>query len=129
MKMEDKLMTFKSLKALIACIFSLSAVQTYAHHGWSWYSEEEFILTARVIEIDFGNPHDRMTLEAEGRQWKLLLSPPSRTRRSGLSADMIQLGDTITAYGHRDRNLENYEMKTERLQVGDTLFNLYPRRD
>jgi len=120
---------FKCLKAPTVCVFILLAAQTHAHHGWSWYSNEDFTLTAKVLEIDFGNPHDRMTVEADGQQWNLLLSPPSRTRRSGLSADMILPGDTITAYGHRDRNLENYEMKTERLQVGDTLFNLYPRRD
>ncbi|MAM70049.1 MAG: hypothetical protein CMP91_02735 [Gammaproteobacteria bacterium] len=114
---------------LIILTMGFLTSQAAAHHGWSWYGNEDFSLTATVVEIDFGNPHDRMTVEAEGQQWNLLLSPPSRTRRAGLSGDMIQVGDTITAYGHRDRNMDNFEMKTERLQVGENLYNLYPRRD
>jgi hypothetical protein len=119
----------KRIVFLTALLALLGAGSVSAHHGWSWYGNEDFTLTATVLEIDFGNPHDRMTVEADGQQWNLLLSPPSRTRRSGLSADMIRVGDTITAYGHRDRNADNFEMKTERLQVGETLFDLYPNRD
>ncbi len=123
-------MTQSKRISLFASLLSLLAAGgATAHHGWSWYGSEDFTLTATVIEIDFGNPHDRMTVEADGQQWNLLLSPPSRTRRSGLSEDMIQVGDTITAYGHRDRNQDNFEMKTERLLVGENLFDLYPNRD
>lgn len=106
----------------------LAAVPAGAHHGWSWYGDEEFTLTAQVKEVDFGNPHDRMTVEADGREWNLLLSPPARTRRAGLEADMIKVGDTVTAFGHRHRDADTYEMKTERLQVGDELYNVYPDR-
>jgi len=76
----------------------LLANQALSHHGWSWYGNEDFTLTATVLEIRFANPHDRMTVEVDGQRWNLLLSPPSRTRRAGLSEDMIQVGDTITAY-------------------------------
>lgn len=99
-----------------------------AHHGWSWYGNEAFTLTAVVIETEFGNPHDRMTVEAEGERWNLLLSPPARSRAAGLDASKVKAGDTITAYGHRRSSGDLFEMKTERLQVGDTLYNLYPDR-
>jgi len=99
-----------------------------AHHGWSWYGNEDFTLTAVVVETHFGNPHDRMIVEAEGQRWNLLLSPPSRSRAAGFTADKVEVGDTITAFGHRRSSGDNFEMKTERLQVGEQLYNLYPDR-
>ncbi len=121
----------KFIAGLFLSVLSLGLLvnQALAHHGWSWYGSDDFTMTATVLEIHFANPHDRMTVEANGQRWNLLLSPPSRTRRTGLSEDMIQVGDTITAYGHRHTDADNFEMKTERLQVGDTLYNLYPNRD
>jgi hypothetical protein len=119
----------KLLKVLSALGFAVLTSQALSHHGWSWYTEDDFTLTATVVQIQFANPHDRMSVEADGRIWNLLLSPPSRTRRAGLSEDIIQVGDTITAYGHRHADVDNLEMKTERLLVGETLYNLYPRRD
>jgi hypothetical protein len=106
----------------------LASATTWAHHGWSWYGTEEFTLTAKVVDVQFGNPHDRLTVEAEGQQWTLLLSPPNRTRSAGLTDAKIKVGDTITAYGHRRESGDNFEVKTERLQVGETLYNLYPDR-
>lgn len=116
----------KFIPMSVLCVLVNQAV---AHHGWSWYGNEDFTLTATVLEIQFANPHDRMTVEVDGQRWNLLLSPPSRTRRAGLSEEMVQVGDTITAYGHRHSDSDNFEMKTERLQIGDKLYNLYPNRD
>src|SRR5688572_3975277 len=99
-----------------------------AHHGWSWYGDEEFTLTAVVKEKHFGNPHDRMIVEADGKEWNLLLSPPSRSRKAGFTEANVQVGDTITAFGHRRSEGDNFEMKTERLQVGEKEYNLYPDR-
>ena len=117
------------VKTLSVLGLALLINQASAHHGWSWYGSDDFTLTATVLEISIANPHDRMLVEADGQRWNLLLSPPSRTRRAGLSEDMIQIGDTITAYGHRHTDMDNFEMKTERLQVGENLYNLYPNRN
>jgi len=38
------------------------------------------------------------------------------------------VGDVVTAYGHRRSEGNNFEMKTERIIVGDKLYNLYPNR-
>lgn len=99
------------------------------HHGWSWYGNEPFELTAEVVDKRFGNPHDELTLrDADGQTWDVLLSPPGRSRRAGLSGDEVNVGDTVTAFGHRRSEGNNFEMKTERLQVGEKLYNLYPDR-
>ena len=106
-----------------------TAMLAHAHHGWSWYGNLPFILTAEVVDVAFGNPHDRLTLKDDsGQQWNVLLSPPSRSRRAGLSSDAVKVGDTVTAYGHRRSEGDNFEMKTERLKVGEQMYNLYPDR-
>lgn len=105
-----------------------AASAAFAHHGWSWYGNEDFTLTAVVVEKHFGNPHDRMIVEADGQRWNLLLSPPSRSRSAGFAEENVEVGDTITAYGHRRSEGDQFEMKTERLQVGEKLYNLYPDR-
>jgi hypothetical protein len=111
----------------LAALASLSPTVS-AHHGWTWYGNEDFSLTAVVLETDFGNPHDRLVVEAEGQRWTLLLSPPSRSRSAGLTADKVKVGATVTAYGHRRSSGDLFEMKTERLQVDEQLYNLYPER-
>ncbi|HWK55640.1 MAG TPA: DUF6152 family protein [Hyphomicrobiales bacterium] len=111
-----------------ALVLVLGSGTALAHHGWTWYGTQDFTLTAQVVEKHFGNPHDRMVVEADGQQWNLLLSPPARSRRAGLSEDLVQVGDTITAHGHRRESGDLFEVKTERLEVGDKLYNLYPDR-
>jgi hypothetical protein len=109
-------------------LVSLVASVAWGHHGWSWYGQEEFSLTGRVVEKHFGNPHDRLMLEADGKQWNLVLSPPQRSRRAGFSDTEVEVGETVTAFGHRHRESGTLEMKTERIQVGDKTYDLYPDR-
>lgn len=117
------------LKFVVGTALSTVAIFSYGHHGWSWYGNLPFILTAEVVEVAFGNPHDRLTLKDDnGQQWNVLLSPPARSRRAGLSSEAVEVGDTVTAYGHRRSEGDNYEIKTERLKVGEKMFNLYPDR-
>ncbi len=99
-----------------------------AHHGWSTYTTSDFSLTGVIVEEHFGNPHDRLTIEADGLQWNVVLSTPSRSRRAEFDDDDVSVGDTVTAYGKRHEDGATFEMKTERLRVGEHLYNLYPNR-
>lgn len=123
-------MKIRQLSLATALAAVLGAPAAFAHHGWSWYDgSQEFTLTATVVEKEFGNPHDRMTVEdADGQRWNLLLSPPARSRRAGLTEDVVDVGATITAYGHRHQDADTFEMKTERLEVAGKLYNVYPDR-
>lgn len=101
---------------------------TLAHHGWSWYGQDDFSLTGTVVETHFGNPHDRLVVEAEGARWNMLLSPPRRSQRAGFDDTVVAVGDRVTAHGHRHRDSATLEMKTERIEVGEQTYNLYPDR-
>lgn len=117
-----------NMKVLCFAVAAGATSLACAHHGWSWYGNEDFSLTATVVEKQFGNPHDRLTVEADGERWTLLLSPPSRSKQAGLTEELVDVGDTVTAHGHRRESGDLYEMKTERLEVDGKLYNLYPDR-
>jgi hypothetical protein len=118
-----------ALKILCGTALALFTSVVAAHHGWSWYGNEPFELTAEVVETHFGNPHDRLTLkDSDGNEWDVLLSPPGRSRRAGFTEANVNVGDIVTSYGHRRSEGNNFEMKTERIRVGDKLYNLYPNR-
>ncbi len=120
----------KSLRSSILLVAGgcLLSGLAFAHHGWSWYGEEDFSLSGKVVATHFGNPHDRLTIEADGREWNLVLSPPQRSRRAGFDDGEIAVGDSVTAYGHRHKDSATFEMKTERLRVGENTYDLYPDR-
>lgn len=120
---------FGKTSALTLGLFTVTLSGTaLAHHGWSWYTNSEFSLTGVIAKTHFGNPHDRLTIEAEGQMWNVVLSTPSRSRRADFGDDNVSVGDTVTAFGHRHADGATFEMKTERLKVGDKLFDLYPNR-
>ena len=121
--------TSTKLRVSLALVSSLAAGAALAHHGWSWYGSDDFSLTGTVVEKHFGNPHDRLIVEAEdGQRWNVVMSPPRSTARAGFGEDRVKIGDKVTAYGHRHRDAGTLEMKTERLRVGDELYDLYPYR-
>lgn len=112
---------------IVAAGFAALAVPAAAHHGWSTYTGADVTVTGTVKELRFGQPHDRMTVVAEdGTEWDVWLAPPSRTRQSGFGPDVIEIGQTVTAFG--DRRPDRAEIKTERLTVGDAVYDIYPDR-
>ncbi len=119
----------KAVFLVVSGFFLVLSGLASAHHGWSWYTGSDFSLEGVVVEKHFGAPHDRLTIEAGGQQWNVVLSTPFRSRRAGFGQDEVEVGETVTAYGHRHAEATNFEMKTERLKVGDQLYNLYPNRN
>jgi len=101
-----------------------------AHHGWGWYGESAFQLTGTVEDANMGGPHGLLKIRADGQLWDVVLAPPGRNERAGLRADIVQVGMEVTALGHRwQDDGGRLEMKTERLVVGGTTYDLYPERD
>ena len=113
--------------ALVAV--ALLARPVSAHHGWGGYLDEEFEITGTVeTPVSVAGPHASMTIRADGHVWTIVLAPPPRTQQAGLKDGMIPVGSKVTAHGHRHRDNNRYEVKTERLTWGDKVFNVYPDR-
>lgn len=113
-----------------AAAFLLSALSAgaLAHHGWSTYTTDDFTLTGVVVETDFGRPHDRLTVEADGQQWNVVMSPPDRSQRAGFDHTLVKAGDTVTMLGNRHHDSQTLEMKTRRISAHNEAYDLYPSR-
>lgn len=100
-----------------------------AHHGWGGYLDAEFEISGTVESpVSLAGPHASMTIRADGQTWNIVLAPSPRTQQAGLKDGMIPVGSKVTVHGHRHRDSNRFEVKTERLTWGDKTFNVYPDR-
>ena len=108
---------------------SLTALPVSAHHGWAGNQDEEFELTGTVERgVSLAGPHATMQIRADGKVWDLTLAPPARTQAAGLKEGIIPVGATVTIHGHRNRDANKFEVKTERVIWNGRTFNVYPDR-
>ena|SRR5258708_7895038 len=115
--------------SLCVLTVSLLALPASAHHGWAGNLDEEFDLTGTVEQgVSLVGPHATMKLRADGKVWDLTLAPPARTERAGLKEGIIPVGATVTIHGHRNRDANRLEVKTERVTWNGRTFNVYPDR-
>ena len=118
----------KPLLAVAIAAAAALATPSAAHHGWGGYLDQEFALTGIVESANLGGPHGILRVRVNRQVWNVVLSPPTRIQRAGLTMAAIPRGTRVTARGHRHRDPRTLEMKTERLIVGNRTFNLYPDR-
>lgn len=106
---------------LIVLLFAGSSSSVFAHHGWNGY-KEVIEMSATVIELKLGNPHDRLIAADEsGQEWNLLLAPPARNRRFGFSEESVSVGDALLLYGQK--HPERKEIKVHCLyRDGEMLY-------
>jgi hypothetical protein len=124
-----RLRVFTFVVGTLAAVVLLSSRTVSAHHGWGGYLDAEFEITG-VVEspVSLAGPHASMKIRADGHVWDIVLAPPPRSQQAGLKDGMIPAGSTVTAHGHRHRDNNRFEVKTERLTWGDKVFNVYPDR-
>ena len=117
-------MQFQRTVSVIAGVLLVAAASTvFAHHGWSGY-KEVIEMSATVIELKLGNPHDRLIATDEsGQEWNLLLAPPARNRRFGFNEESISVGDEIELYGQKDP--KRFEVKVHCLYRGGEMLYTY----
>lgn len=112
---------------VIAC--GALALPVSAHHGWGGYHDTQFELSGTVeTAVSLAGPHATMRVRANGQVWDVVLAPSSRTARAGLKEGIIPLGAQVTVSGHRHRDPNKYEIKTERVTWNGKTFNVYPDR-
>lgn len=116
--------------AAIALMAVAMAAPVSAHHGWSEYQDEQFEITGTLATpVSLAGPHATAQIRVDDELWDLVFAPSSRTAEAGLTEDVIPLGATVTASGHRHLDEATQEVKTERLTWNDTVFDVYPERN
>jgi len=106
---------------LTGALLAIASSAVFAHHGWSGY-KEVIEMSATVIELKLGNPHDRLiAIDESGQEWNLLLAPPARNRRFGFSEETVSVGDEIRLYGQK--HPKRFEVKVHCLyRDGEMLY-------
>ena len=114
----------------IALMFVLLSIgTTIAHHGWAGYSDQEFEISGTVATpVKLAGAHGTMQIKVDNQVWDITLAPPARVQGAGLTESTIPVGATVTIHGHRHRDPERFEVKTERVTYNGKLYNVYPDR-
>jgi hypothetical protein len=114
---------------MVVPVLALAALPAAAHHGWGGQAEQEFEIVGTVESgVSLSGPHATMKIRAQGQIWDVTLAPAARTERAGLKEGVIPVGAQVTIHGHRNRDANRYEIKTERVTWNGRTFNVYPDR-
>jgi hypothetical protein len=110
-----------------ATVVFLVAASAFAHHGWSEYDADKTLnLTGTIQSSGYENPHGFVRLQvggAKGKVWTVILAPPSRMERRGLSRGALKAGVTATVAGYPHRE-KAAEMRAERITIGGKTIEL-----
>lgn len=103
--------------ALPALAFLALVPPAFAHHGWGSYDDAKVVrLTAPIEGMTYENPHGELSLRSEGRNWHVILAPPSRMMARGLTPDMLKPGTKVDVEGYPSKEHPG-EMRAERVTV------------
>jgi hypothetical protein len=96
-----------------------------AHHGWSTYDAGTVLtIEAPILTAKYQNPHSEISLKDQaGKEWRVVLAPPSRMERRGIVKDALTVGKTVTVVGYPSRVVDG-EMRAARLTIDGTVVEL-----
>ena len=117
------------LTAILALSLGLHGGATLAHHGWSWTTGENMVLTGVIKKVRLGNPHGILEVEVGGEMWVIEVGQPWRNERAGLKDGDLSEGVEIRVIGEPAADKSDRRLKVERLFLGDREYILYPDRD
>jgi hypothetical protein len=99
-----------------AALFLLTGA-AFAHHGWGSYDAANPVtVEGPILTSTFENPHTTLTVRGKDKVWTVILAPPSRMITRGALAEMVSVGNTVSAYGYPSRVAKD-EMRAERITV------------
>ena len=103
----------------------IGSTTALAHHGWSSYDASTVLtIEAPILTANYQNPHSDITLKDQaGKEWHVILAPPSRMERRGIAKDALTVGKTVTVVGYPSRNVDG-EMRAERMTIDGNVVEL-----
>ena len=117
------------LTAILALGLAFSGGGASSHHGWSWTTGENMVLTGVIKKVRLGNPHGILEVEVGGEMWTIEVGQPWRNERAGLKDGDLSEGVEIRMIGEPAADKSDKRLKVERLFLGGREYILYPDRD
>ena len=109
-------------RILTGLMLSLSLTVAGAHHSFAIYTDEITEVEGELVDIHWGNPHIRLTIQAEesGQEsiWSLETGNPYVLQRRGLPRELFQPGDRIRVAGRVHRE-QPTQLWLHNLRLGD----------
>ena len=113
------------LAVLAVGLGGFAALPALAHHGWSTYDASTVLtIEAPILTAAYQNPHSNITLKDQtGKEWHVILAPPSRMERRGIAKEALVAGKTVTVVGYPSRVVDA-EMRAERMTIDGNVVEL-----
>jgi len=113
------------LVSLVIGIGGGAAWPALAHHGWSTYDAGTVLtIEAPILTAAYQNPHSEITVkDPDGKEWHVILAPPSRMERRGIAKAALIVGKTVTVVGYPSRTVDG-EMRAERMTIDGNVVEL-----
>jgi hypothetical protein len=103
---------------------ALAAGVAFAHHGWGSYDAAKPVTVAgAILTSKFENPHATITVRGDDMVWTVTLAPTSRMSSRGASAQVIAVGNKVSAYGYPS-TANRDEMRAERITVDGKTYEM-----
>lgn len=108
---------------LLAGVLALAGPAA-AHHGWGSYDAANPVtVTGPILTSRYENPHATLIVKGADKQWTVTLAPTSRMTARGALAEIIKVGNTVTAFGYPSTS-EKDEMRAERITVNGKTYEM-----
>jgi Family of unknown function (DUF6152) len=105
-------------------LFVLLTGAAAAHHGWGSYDATRPVTVAGpIVTSKFENPHATITVRTSEKVWTVTLAPTSRMSSRGATAQVIAVGQSVSAYGYPSA-VEKDEMRAERITVDGKTYEM-----
>jgi hypothetical protein len=109
---------------ILVPLFMLLTGAAVAHHGWGSYDATRPVTVAGpIITSKFENPHATITVRTSEKVWTVTLAPTSRMSSRGATAQIIAVGQSVSAYGYPS-TVERDEMRAERITVDGKTYEM-----
>jgi hypothetical protein len=76
-----------------------------------------------IITSKFENPHATITVRTSEKVWTVTLAPTSRMSSRGATAEVIAVGQSVSAYGYPS-TVERDEVRAERITVDGKTYEM-----
>jgi hypothetical protein len=109
---------------ILVPLFALLTGAAVAHHGWGSYDATRPVTVAGpIVTSKFESPHATITVRTSEKVWTVTLAPTSRMSSRGATAQVIAVGQNVSAYGYPS-TVEKDEMRAERITVDGRSYEM-----